>query len=107
MTNKYEVFREELALLNYETKDAEDVSRALVDKLFKNGSVKDTCFQVMDNHKRSYPTGFLTEGIQVAIPRAEVKYVDCSAFAIDTMPKPVIFGEMGTTPDCTLVLRSL
>lgn len=102
MTDKKEVFREELILLNYEAKDAEDVLRALADKLFEDGSVKDTYFQAMYNRERSYTTGLPTEGIHVAIPHAEVEHVNYSAFAIATMPKPVEFGEMGAAPDYTL-----
>ena len=67
MTDKKEVFREELVLSNYEAKDAEDVFRALADKLFEDGSVKDNYFQAMYNRERSYPTGLPTEEIHVAI----------------------------------------
>lgn len=102
MADKEEVFREELVLLNYEAKDAEDVFKALADKLFEDDSVKDTCFQTMYNRERSYPTGLPAEEIHVAIPHAEVEHVNYSAFTIATMPKPVEFGEMGAAPDGTL-----
>jgi len=102
MSNVKDVFREELVLLNYEAKDAEDVLKALADRLFEDGSVKDTYYQAMLDRERAYPTGLPTEGIKVAIPHAGVEHVNYSAFAIATMPQPVIFGEMGAGPDSQL-----
>jgi PTS system galactitol-specific IIA component len=102
MTGTKEVFREELVLLNYNAKDAEDVLKALADRLFDDGSVKETYYEAMLNREKSYPTGLPTEGIKVAIPHAEVDHVNYSAFAIATLPKPVKFGEMGAGPESTL-----
>jgi len=102
MTDKKEVFREELVLLNYQAKDAEDVLKALADRLFEDGSVKETYFQAMLDRERLYPTGLPIDGIKVAIPHAEVEHVNYSAFAIATLPKPVKFGEMGAASDCFL-----
>jgi len=102
MTEKKDVFREELVLLNYDAKDAEDVLRTLADRLYEDGSVKETYFQAMWNREQSYPTGLPTEGIQVAMPHAEVEHVNYSAFAIATLKNPVKFGEMGAGPDSTV-----
>ncbi len=102
MNNSKDVFREELVLLNYIAQDAEDVLKALADKLYEDGSVKDTYFQAMYDREKAYPTGLPTEGIKVAIPHAEVEHVNYSAFAIATLPNPVKFGEMGAGPDSTL-----
>ena len=102
MNNSKEVFRKELVLLNYQAKDAEDVLKALADKLFEDGSVKETYFQAMLDRERLYPTGLPIDGIKVAIPHAEVEHVNYSAFAIATLPTPVKFGEMGAGPDSFL-----
>ena len=102
MTEMKEVFREELVLLKYDAKDAEDVLRALADRLFEDGAVKETYFQAMWNREQSYPTGLPTEEIQVAMPHAEVEHVNYSAFAIATLQNPVKFGEMGAGPESTV-----
>ena len=52
MTDEKDVFRAELVLLNYQAKDAEDVLRALADKLFEDGAVKETYFQAMFDRER-------------------------------------------------------
>jgi len=102
MTNTKDVFREELVLLNYQAADADDVLKAVADRLLEDGAVKDTYFQAMLDRERAYPTGLPTEGIKVAIPHAEVEHVNYSAFAIATMQEPVKFGEMGAGPESTL-----
>lgn len=102
MQNNKQVFREELVLMNYQAKDAEDVLRALAEVLRQDGSVKESYFQAMYNREKAYPTGLPTEGIKVAIPHAEVEHVNYSAFAIATLPEPVKFGEMGAGPDSLL-----
>jgi PTS system galactitol-specific IIA component len=99
MSKTKDVFREELVLLNYQARDAEDVLKALADRLLEDGAVKDTYFQAMINREKSFPTGLPLEGINVAIPHAEVEHVNYSAFAIATLPTPVQFGEMGAGPD--------
>ena len=76
--------------------------KALADRLFEDGSVKETYFEAMLKRERSYPTGLPTDGIKVAIPHAEVEHVNYSAFAIATLPEPVKFGEMGAGPESTL-----
>ncbi len=102
MNNSKDVFREELVLLNFIAQNAEDVLKALADRVYEDGSVKDTYFQAMYDREKAYPTGLPTEGIKVAIPHAEVEHVNYSAFAIATLPNPVKFGEMGAGPDSTL-----
>jgi PTS system galactitol-specific IIA component len=102
MANLKDVFREELILLNYQAKDAEDVLRALADRLLEDGAVKDTYFQAMLDRERAYPTGLPIEGIKVAIPHADVEHVNYSAFAIATLLQPVKFGEMGAGLDSLL-----
>lgn len=105
MNNKLEVFREELVLMNYKAKDAEDVLKSLANLLYQDGSVKESYFQAMYDREKAYPTGLPTEGIKVAIPHAEVEHVNYSAFAIATLPVPVKFGEMGAAPDSLLEVQ--
>lgn len=102
MDKTKQVFREELVLMNYQARDAEDVLRALADRLLADGAIKESYFKAMYDRELAYPTGLPTEGIKVAIPHAEVEHVNYSAFAIATLPIPVKFGEMGAGPESTL-----
>jgi PTS system galactitol-specific IIA component len=102
MPSQKSVFREELVLMNYFAHDAEDVLRALADRLWQDGAVKESYYAAMLARERAYPTGLPMEGLKVAIPHAEVEHVNYSAFAIATLAVPVKFGEMGGEPDSLL-----
>ncbi len=102
MSSSKDVLREELVLLEYEARSAEDVLQALVDILHNDGAVKETYFDAMLAREKEFPTGLPTEGIKVALPHAGVEHVNYSALAVATLKHPVEFGEMGGLPESRL-----
>ena len=50
------------------------------------------------NREKEYPTGLPTNGVGVAIPHAEIKYVLKPGIAVATLRTPVKFNVMGN-PD--------
>lgn len=100
-----EAIREDLALVQVSAASREEILRRLAGLLEGCGAVKPSYCQAMLDREALYPTGLPTEGIQVALPHADVEHVNFSALAIATLQNPVQFQEMGGEPDSLLDVR--
>ena len=68
MTKTIDVFSQELARLYSEARAAEVVLKAYVDKLFEDGSVKETSFEVMLKGKDPASQTFQRMGLRLPYP---------------------------------------
>jgi PTS system galactitol-specific IIA component len=79
-----------------EAHDAPEVIKVLGTLLWQQGYVRETFVDAVLEREKTFPTGLPTEGIQVAIPHADVEHVLKPGIAIGVLEEPVEFGEMGS-----------
>jgi PTS system galactitol-specific IIA component len=89
------MIEKELSLARLEARTAEDVIRALAQRLHARGAVKDGFEAAALLRERRSPTGLPFPGVAVALPHAEPEHVIESAIAIATLAAPVRFRQMG------------
>ncbi|MBU2700203.1 PTS system galactitol-specific IIA component [Sporomusaceae bacterium BoRhaA] len=75
-------------------KTREDILSFLAGKLLNAGYVKNDYEKGILNREKTYPTGLLTGGINVAVPHTDCIYVKKSALAVGILDTPVIFKSM-------------
>ena len=88
------VISEQLAEIDFEAKDKEEVIKLLSGKMDKMGYVEAGFEEAVLAREREYPTGLPTK-IPVALCHVEAEYVNRTALAIATLKKPVEFHNMG------------
>ncbi len=74
---------------------AEEVIRALAQKLLAKGHVRASFEKAALAREKRSPTGLPFPGIAVALPHAEPEHVESPGIAIATLEKPVTFRQMG------------
>lgn len=100
-----ELLHPEGVLLNSELKTAEEVIKAIGDKLFKAGYVKDTFVDAAIEREKTLPTGLpLGGGINAAIPHTEIEHVIKPALGMATLKNEVNFRNM-VSPDELVPVR--
>jgi galactitol PTS system EIIA component len=72
-----------------------DTLSYLADQLFEKGVVKESFKEALLLREKEFPTGLPTEGVGVAIPHTEAKYVNENRVAISLLANPVSFQMMG------------
>lgn len=89
-------FDKQIAILNQEFRNKEEIFRALSQELLRIGAVtSDFCDNLM-KRELTYPTGLLINGIGVAIPHTDCEYVYYSQVGFMSLRQPVEFYQMGT-----------
>lgn len=86
---------ETLCVPRLQANTAEDVVRALSQKLLARGHVKPSFEKAALAREKRSPTGLPFPGIAVALPHAEPEHVASAAIAVATLEKPVTFRQMG------------
>jgi PTS system galactitol-specific IIA component len=88
------IFNESLIIKldNLET-DKEALSE-IVDHLYNKGYVKEGYKEAILERESEFPTGIFTGGINVAIPHADVSFVNQASIAVGILDKPVKFHIM-------------
>ena len=89
-----EIVKEELIFVQKSFKENSDVIKFLSEELRKRSFVKESfCDAVLEREKK-YPTGLYLGKINVAIPHADIKYVNKPGMAVATLQKPISFRKM-------------
>lgn len=96
MEEKNSLFHEELVLIDFEVETREELLTGLSQILIDKGYVKETYTKGILEREKIFPTGLATEGVKVAIPHTDAKYVNIPAILIAKLKKPIVFKEMGT-----------
>lgn len=105
MDRKVSLLHQDLVFIDYEAKDREDLLSNLCKILIDKGYVKESFLAGILEREKTFPTGLITEGIQVAIPHTDAKHVNHSAILIAKLKEPIIFKEMsGSTEDVAVSL---
>ncbi len=81
-------------LTNLASSSKEEVFKALHDKLYKNGNVKESFYEGLVKREEVFPTGLLLNNYNVAIPHTDAEHVNNSCIAVATLENPVIFQCM-------------
>lgn len=89
------LLHEDLAFVNYEAKNREGLLRDLAGILIKKGYVKDSYGDEILTREKLFPTGLATQGVKVAIPHTDAKYVNVPAILIAKLKHPIVFKAMG------------
>lgn len=95
MDGKVSLLHKDLVFIDYEAKNREDLLSNLCKILMDKGYVKESFLNGILEREKTFPTGLITEGVQVAIPHTDAKHVNHSAILIVKLKKPIIFKEMG------------
>lgn len=72
----------------------EEVLSLIADHLHEKGCVKDGYKEAILEREREFPTGLFTGNINVAIPHADVKFVNEASIAVGILKTPVKFCAM-------------
>ncbi|MHC1684412.1 MAG: PTS sugar transporter subunit IIA [Clostridiaceae bacterium] len=78
--------------LDVNSKD--DVFRALHDRLYACGKVKESFYLGLVDREKVFPTGLLLNNYNVAIPHTDAHHVEKSSIAVATLKNPVTFQCM-------------
>lgn len=90
-----ELLQPSCILLNQEFDNSEDLLRAVSDKLYRAGLVKETFGQAAIDRERKLPTGLpLAGGINAAIPHTDIEHVIKPGLGMVTLTKEVDFQNM-------------
>ncbi|MCK5635447.1 MAG: PTS sugar transporter subunit IIA [Anaerolineales bacterium] len=84
-----------LILLQQKARDADDIIRALSDRLNAFGAVDAGYGQATIDRERKHPTGLPTKPFGIAFPHADAEGVLQSSLAVATLKEPVGFHNMG------------
>jgi len=87
---------EALCVARLSASTAEDVVRALAQRLLAKGHVKASFEKAALAREKRSPTGLPFPGIAIALPHAEPEHVESPAIAVATLEKPVTFRQMGS-----------
>lgn len=87
---------EGLCLARFTATSAEEIIRALAQRLLEKGHVKATFEKAALSREKRSPTGLPFPGVAVALPHAEPEHVASPAIAIATLVTPVTFRQMGS-----------
>lgn len=90
------LFYESLILFDVEAKDSKDLLRKLSGKLLKEGYVKESFIEAINEREEIFPTGLPTKGVKIALPHTDATHVLKSGVLIANLKKPVVFKEMGS-----------
>ncbi len=89
-----EIVKEELIFVQKSFKENSDVIKFLSEELRERSFVKESfCDAVLEREKK-HPTGLYLGKINVAIPHADIKYVNKPGMAVATLQKPISFRKM-------------
>ena len=87
-------FDQEIMLFNEDAKSSTEVITKLASQLEKRGLVKKDFLNHTLIREDRFPTGLATEGLGIAIPHTDSKYVNQSQIAFASLNKPVLFKNM-------------
>lgn len=89
-----EMVKEELIFVQKNFKEKLDVIKFLSEELREKGFVKESFCDAVIERENKFPTGLYLGKINVAIPHADIKYVNKPGIAIATLQKPILFKKM-------------
>lgn len=87
-------FSERLVFTGLEFSTDLEALKYLASELVDQNYVTDEFPKAVVAREQKYPTGLPYEGIRIAIPHADSKYVNHTAIAIGILKKPVQFSSM-------------
>ncbi len=102
----WEELDKSLIVPEMEAKTYEDVMKKLGGLLVEEGYVKTDYPEALINREKEFPTGLDVDGVGVAIPHTDVRYVNKAGTAIAVLKQSVPFVQMGTDDeqvDVTLI----
>lgn len=85
----------DIIMLEMECVENNEILTAMANRLISKGYAKQGYLQAVLNREKEYPTGLPTNGVGVAIPHADTKYVLKPGIAVATLKNPVKFNVMG------------
>lgn len=94
MVKKEDLFSEGLIITNMDKTDKGSVLKALYEKLYMEGYVKESFLENVLNREERFPTGLVMGEYNIAIPHTESVHVIRSGIAIGLMKDLVPFMRM-------------
>ncbi|HHX24653.1 MAG: PTS sugar transporter subunit IIA [Tepidanaerobacteraceae bacterium] len=85
----------DIVMLNEDIVEKDNILALMANRLIDKGYTKQSYLQAVLNREKEYPTGLPTNGVGVAIPHADTKYVLKPGIAVATLKSPVKFNVMG------------
>lgn len=89
-----EMVKEELIFVQKNFKENLDVIKFLSEELREKGFVKESFCGAVIERENKFPTGLYLGKINVAIPHADIKYVNKPGMAVATLQKPISFRKI-------------
>lgn len=96
-----QLFSEDCIILDLEVNDKESAMKALYEKLYQAGKVKESFLKGVMDREKVFPTGLKIGDFGIAIPHTDPEHVKEAGIAIATLKNPVEF-ECMDDPDETL-----
>ena len=93
----WEQLRENLILMDMDSKSSDEVFEQLGGTLVKEGFCKESYVDALKIREKDYPTGVDMEGVCFAMPHTDRTHVNEMAIAVGIPRKDVSFMHMGTT----------
>ncbi|WP_338218132.1 PTS sugar transporter subunit IIA [Lacticaseibacillus salsurivasis] len=87
-------FEQEVMLFDVEAKTPKEIITTIAAQLATKGITKEGFLPHVIAREEEYPTGLSTEGLGVAIPHTDSKFVNQSQIAFASLKRPVLFRDM-------------
>lgn len=92
--NLLDYTKEDLIITNMKAKNNFEVLKMMGNLMYQKGYVNKNFVDAIISREKDFPTGLKSNGINIAIPHADSKYVISPAIAVATLENEVHFNRM-------------
>lgn len=93
--NTQQMFQPELIDLKVTVQDEEELFELIAKRLKQVGYVNDGYLEGIKSREKVFPTGLITEHLNIALPHSDTKYIERPFIYIIRTTKPIKVKQMG------------
>ena len=93
--NTQQMFQPELIDLKVTVQDEEELFELIAKRLKQAGYVNDGYLEGIKSREKVFPTGLITEYLNIALPHSDTKYIERPFIYIIRTTKPIKVKQMG------------
>lgn len=94
MKHKEIYFDKDLIYNNLKAKTNMEVIETMATTLYEKGFVKEKFIESIMKREEDFPTGIPSDGIKIALPHSDYKFVKRSAISVASLEVPIEFNSM-------------
>ncbi len=95
MMSTQQMFQPELIDLNVAVQNEEELFELIAERLQQAGYVNNGYLEGIKNREKGFPTGLITEYLNIALPHSDTEYVERPFIYVTRTTKPIRVKQMG------------